>query len=212
MEIEFLKLKFLPFVFTKMETLFTKKGYKVEIDLDDCPCSREDYAGDCVPKLCFLSRERFNFSNGLDLNDAYIAILAWREDRDEMLKNGEIDEEDIEELKKLEEKYNFLPVWIYEHSAYRFYLGNMHWRDNRYWGVLAVEKDDKINLDAFMDDFTNRFNGWIYCGSVYQKHEYRDKDWNVFTDWDWIDGCWGFWSYEDALDWATSEYWEVEKD
>lgn len=146
------------------------------------------------------------------MNDAYIAILAWREDRDEMLKNWEIDEEDIEELKKLEEKYNFYPVWIYEHSMYNFYIGDKYWRDNRYWGLLAVEKDDQINLNAFMNEFTNRFNGWIYCSSVYQKHEYRDKEWNVFTDWDWIDGCGGFWSYEDALDWTTSEYWEIEKD
>lgn len=66
--------------------------------------------------------------------------------------------------------YRVFPIWIYEHSAYKFYIGYLtDKRDSRFWGVLLIDKKKRKeyrieteptseDTDYIMDIFTERFN------------------------------------------------------
>lgn len=204
-----------------IETRETSKGYKIQLCYSSHVYQIHDLLEEYID-FCFIDRD-IKHVNTIDYweDELYIAL-------GNDAKNLWYDEEDIktleEEAKSINDKYWVFPINIYEHSDYNFSIWYRHWRDDRFWWVLLLNKEKRKeyrieeeptdeDLKNIMKTFTALYNWRVYEINILQKDIYTNKKWDTLEQRDYVD--WMSWiidnreeEYEDNY---SKEYWELIK-
>lgn len=205
-----------------IETRETSKGYRIQL----CYSSRVYEIHDLLEEyvnFCFIDRDikHVNTINYWE-DELYIAL-------GNDAKNLGYDDEDIETLeeqaKSINDKYWVFPINIYEHSDYNFTIWYRHWRDDRFWWVLLIDKEKRKeyrteeeptdeDLKNIMKTFTALYNWRVYEINILQKDIYTNKKWDVLEQRDYVD--WISWIIDNREEEYeanySKEYWELTKD
>lgn len=205
-----------------IESKETSKGYKIQLCYSTHVYQIHDLLEEYVD-FCFIDRD-IKHVNTIDYweDELYIAL-------GNDAKNLWYDEEDTktleEQAKSINDKYWVFPINIYEHTDYNFSIWYRHWRDDRFWWVLLLDKEKRKeyriekeptadDLNYIMKTFTALYNWWIYEINILQKDIYTNKKWDELIQREYVD--WISWiidnreeEYEDNF---AKEYWEIIKD
>ena len=205
-----------------IETRDTSKGYKVQLCYSSHVYEIHDLLEEYV-NFCFIDRDikHVNTVNYWE-DELYVAL-------GNDAKNLWYDEEDIETLeeqaKSINDKYWIFPINIYEHSEYHFSIWYRHWRDDRFWWVLLIDKEKRKeyriekeptdeDLKNIMKTFTALYNWRVYEINILQKDIYTNKKWDELIQREYVD--WIDWIIDNREEEYESnyskEYWELTKD
>lgn len=204
-----------------IETRDTSKGYKIQLCYSSHVYEIHELLEEYV-NFCFIDRDikHVNTINYWE-DELYIAL-------GNDAKNLWYDEEDIktleEQAKSINDKYWIFPINIYEHTDYNFSIWYRHWRDDRFWWVLLIDKEKRKeyrieeepteeDLKNIMKTFTALYNWWVYEINILEKDIYTNKKGNVLEQREYVD--WISWiidsreeEYEDNY---SEKYWEIIK-
>lgn len=171
------------------------ENYKVMIDWDDAwDFDWDSFNYDDI-KIDIREHRRYNFCK--DLNLDHDNIDYW----------------------ELEKTYYVFDLDFFEHSSIAFSLAinrvdlgyyNMD-RSTNIW-IIAVprelaenEKQARELAEKEIENYNSWMNWYIYCYTVLEKTIYtNEKDWNKKIEFEPIDSCWGYISFEDAKSDAIS--------
>ena len=199
----------------------TSKGYRIQLCYSSHTYEIYDLLEEYV-NFCFIDRDikHVNTINYWE-DELYVAL-------GNDAKNLGYDEEDTktleEEAKSINDKYWIFPINIFEHSDYNFTIWYRHWRDDRFWWALLIDKEKRKeyrieqeptdeDLKNIMKTFTALYNWRVYEINILQKDIYTNKKWDELEQREYVD--WISWiidnreeEYEDNY---SKEYWEIIK-
>lgn len=125
------------------------------------------------------------------------------------------DEWDMKEIEKMDKKYHIFFLDCYEHGWMKWSLA---WKGmqcmfdtaNRVW-LMRVNKNEVENRDKaleIVEEELDRYNKWLN-GEIYGYQferlvKWTSEDWREKTEWEYVDGCNGFYEIEEAIEDAKS--------
>lgn len=199
----------------------TSKGYRIQLCYSSHTYEIYELLEEYV-NFCFIDRD-IKHLNTINYWEDELYVALWND-----AKNLGYDEEDIktleDEAKSIKDKYWIFPINIFEHSDYNFTIWYRHWRDDRFWWVLLIDKEKRKeyrieeeptdeDLKNIMKTFTALYNWWVYEINILEKDIYTNKAGNVLEQREYVD--WISWiidnreeEYEDNF---SEKYWEIIK-
>lgn len=190
-----------------MVTRKTTKNYKVELDFDVFQESFEFYTGYDFAFKDVSRNYNLPKAGGIEYYDWEIDYMLGNKSKKEIIEEEDVDENDFVRLDELKNEYNIVGLSFGDHSnVYIWY-----WND----GILFAGKDDSMEtIDLLVKKLDSRFNWWIYRIAIYEPKEYVNKEncEDSVIYWDYVDGCTGFLSQDEALESIPDTFGEIRKE
>lgn len=196
-----------------MTTRATTNGYKVTLDYDSGYFDFEEFFGDFID-LCIKDVSRdYKLPNTLKLEDRKIDYLTGNKDKKTIMEEDYyVEEEDFEELDKMKKDKKIVWVTFFDYGGGCICIKDI----TRYWdysGCLILDKECSNE-----NDIIKSINAWlkweIFWISIYEKVNYKPEWENALNEkpliyWNYVDGCGGYTSTEEALDSLPDYVWKI---